>query len=213
MMRKTYGTLLTIAAAALMMVGCGKEDVTDLSDAWTKKEGDVMTKLEEVRTRNTELMGRLQAVNTSSITDSSKIADRAMVETTLNEYMTKIGEVEASLNSLKAKRDSAATLGNRGEFEAMWKSAEADYTAAMGRLEEMENDYNNLANRLDALTTASTAIDTAASVNANDTAKTSESAGAKSDATKTEESASKEDATKADDNSTEKAEKKEESAK
>lgn len=181
MVRKSYSAMILAAAAALVMVGCGKEDLTDLQDTWAKKDGDVTTKLMELKNKNQQLHTEFNAVQAANITDSTKMADRTAAETMLNDHDKQIGEIETMLADLRTKRDSAAAAGKRAEYETAWKAAETEYEAALAKISTLESQSSEIDNKLDGLTSASATPKDTAAVNA-----TGDSATAKSDMKKDE---------------------------
>ncbi len=151
MVRKTYSTLVAMAFAALVMVGCGKEDVSDLTSTWTTKDGEVQTKLTEVQTKSKELQGRLESFQVSNTADTMLTAERAAMITLLQANLSKISELEGNLKTHAATRDSLVTLGNRAEYETAWKSAETEYAGALASLDEIEKQNSDIASRLESL--------------------------------------------------------------
>lgn len=166
MVRKTYSALVAVALAALVMVGCGNEDVSDLATTWTGKEGDVQTKLAGVMAKHSELQGKFQALPAANPADTTAAADRSMVGQMLQDHQTKVAELEAKIKEHQAKREELmATPGSRADYEAAWKSAEADYEAALTSLNEIESQLGDVSGRLDNLNKPSampTNTDTAA---------------------------------------------------
>ena len=162
MVRKTYSTLVAIAVAALVMVGCGKEDVTDLTETWTAKAGEVQTKLDGVKAKNQEAQTQLTSTNVANTTDSMVVMERNAMQTLLQTNMTKVSEIETQLAANSAKRDSLATLGNRAEYEAAWKAADVEYSAAITALDEIEKNSNDIISRMGNLNTAPAKTDTVA---------------------------------------------------
>lgn len=165
MVRKTYSTLVAIAVAALVMVGCGKEDVTDLTETWTAKAGEVQTKLDGVKAKNQEAQTQLTSTTVANTTDSTVVMERNAMQTLLQTNMSKVSEIETQLAANTAKRDSLATLGNRAEYEAAWKAADVEYSAAITALDEIEKNSNDIISRLGSLNTAPAKTDTVAVTN------------------------------------------------
>lgn len=151
MVRKTYSTLVAVALAAIVMVGCGPEDVSDVTSTWTEKEGEVQTKLAGVQAKNQELQTRLTNVTVANPADSTMVTERAALETMLQANMAKVTEIDAKLKEHGAKRDQMAQAGNRAEYEAGLKAAETEYAAATAALDEIEKQNNDIASRLDNL--------------------------------------------------------------
>jgi hypothetical protein len=192
MVRKSYSAMILAAAAALVMVGCGKEDITDLQDTWVKKEGDVVTKLTDLKTKNQEIRSKFDVVKAANITDTVKLADRTIAETMLSDHDSQIGQIETTIASLKAKRDSAATMGKRADYEAAWKAAETEYEGLLAKISTLESQNGEIGNKVDGLANTNTAaIDTAATTpSGTDTAAAKASADEKKpseDASKTAE--------------------------
>lgn len=181
MVRKTYSALVAVVLAALVMVGCGNEDVSDLATTWTGKEGDVQTKLAGVMAKHAELQGKFQALPAANPADTTAAADRTMAGTMLQDHQTKVAELEAKIKTHMTKREELmATPGSRADYEAAWKSAEADYEAALTSLNEIESQLGDVSSRLDNLSKPAampTTTDTAAvgSTTKTDTAKASSS--------------------------------------
>jgi hypothetical protein len=186
-----------ILAAAIVIAGCGKEDLTDLQDTWVKKEGDVIAKLAEVQAKNQELHSKFETVKASNITDTAKLADRTMAETMLGDHDTQIADVEKTIASLKAKRDSVATNAKRADFEAAWKAAETEYDACLAKIASLSSQNGEIGSKIDGLaaTTAAAPIDTVAGAAKPDSAATAVTA---KDAKKPAEEASKVDEKKDD---------------
>jgi hypothetical protein len=200
MIRKTYSALALLALAGMVMVGCGKEDLTELDSTWGKKEGDVMAKYNELQTKNQELTTKFESVKTANLADTTKASDRAMIDQMLKDHQAAIGEIEKTINDLKAKRDEAMKSGKKADYEAAWKDAEAQYEGALKRIDELQSQNNDIASKIDGLSSAATTapagtVDTAAAGTHVDTA----AAAAKTDAKKPAETAAKTTETKADD--------------
>lgn len=162
MVGRIYKTLAVVALAAVVMVGCGKEDVTDLTNTWTAKEGDVQTKLQEVQGKQAELQSRLQSVQVSNTADSATMAKRTIVEQMMQDHQAKIAEIEAKIKEHQDKRTQIAEAGNRAEYEAAWKSAETDYEAALASLDELASQSGTMSSAIDDLSNPPAAVDTTA---------------------------------------------------
>jgi hypothetical protein len=201
MIRKTYSALALLALAGMIMVGCGKEDLTELDSTWGKKEGDVVAKLAELQGKNQELTAKFETIKTANLADTTKASDRAMIDQMLKDHGTATGEIEKTINDLKAKRDEALKSGKKADYEAAWKDAEAQYEGALKRIDELQSQNSDIASKIDGLSsTAATAptgahVDTAAPGAHVDTAAP---AAARADAKKPAETAGKTTEPKAD---------------
>jgi hypothetical protein len=161
MVRKTYGALAIVAIAALSIVGCGKEDLTDLTETWTKAESGVNEKLATVQGEHKMMVDEFQVVQAANATDTTKMADRDMVNQMITDHEKMVGEVEATIAELKTKRDAALAAGNRAEFETAWKEAEVKYAAAAETLDKIIGQHGDMKSKIDGLKNASAAKDTA----------------------------------------------------
>jgi|GEM_PF-2212449 len=158
MIRKTYSALALLAVAGMVMVGCGKEDLTELDTTWGTKDGDVVTKLNDFKAKHAELEARFQTVKANNVADTAKAADRTMVETMLKDQATAVGEVEQTLGELKTKREEALKAGVKADYEAAWKDAEAKYEAALTRLNELEKQQSEIDSKLNGLNSTTPAV-------------------------------------------------------
>ena len=118
MIRKTYSALALLAVAGMVMVGCGKEDLTEMDTTWGKKDSDVVTKLDELKTKNEDLTRAFETLKTANIADTAKAGDRDLVDQMLKDHQTAIGEIEKDVNHLKAKREEALKTGKKADYEA-----------------------------------------------------------------------------------------------
>ncbi len=158
MIRKTYSALALLAVAGMVMVGCGKEDLTELDTTWGTKEGDVVTKLADFQTKNQDFAKRLETIKVDNAADTAKAADRAMVETMVKDQAAAVGEIEQTLNELKTKREEALKAGVKADYEAAWKDAEPKYEAALTRLNELEKQQSDIDSKLNGLNTTTPAV-------------------------------------------------------
>jgi hypothetical protein len=156
MVRKTYSAIAVIAIAAMSIVGCGKENVADLNDNWTKAENDLNSKLTEVKNEHSEILNKFQMVQTADITDSVKLQDRKTVDQMIQDHEKAVGEIEAKANDLKAKRDELMKSPKRADFEAAWNAAKADYDAANAKLDELKSQDSDMKSKIDGLGSGST---------------------------------------------------------
>jgi chromosome segregation ATPase len=166
MVRKTYSALAIVAIAALSIVGCGKEDLTDLNETWTKAESGVNEKLATVQGEHKTMVDEFQVVQTANATDSTKLQDRVMVNQMITDHEKLVGEVEATIADLKAKRDAALAAGKRADFEAAWKEAEVKYAAAAETLDKIESQHSDMKSKIESLKSAPAVKDTAAATTA-----------------------------------------------
>jgi hypothetical protein len=164
MIRKTFSALALLAVTGMVLVGCGKEDLTEMDNTWGKKEADVVAKLSELQAKHGELSAKFGTVQVANVADTAKAADRAMVETSLKNEETAVGTIETTINDLKAKRAEAMAAGKKGEYEAAWKDAEAKYEAALKQIDELEKQNSDLSSKINGLgsATPATTVDTAA---------------------------------------------------
>jgi hypothetical protein len=165
MARMSYSALILAAAAALAIAGCGKEDITDIQDNWVKKEGEVITKVTDVQKQNNDLHTKFETVRTANITDSAKMADRAVAETMLSDHDSQIGAIEKTIDELRAKRDSTAANAKRADYEAAWKAAETEYDGLLAKIKTLDDQNGDIMSKINGLTGTSVGamIDTAAS--------------------------------------------------
>lgn len=190
MIRKTYSALALLAVAGMVMVGCGKEDLTEMDTTWGKKDSDVVTKLDELKTKNEDLTRAFETLKTANIADTAKAGDRALVDQMLKDHQTAIGEIEKDVNDLKAKREEALKTGKKADYEAAWKDAEAKYEAISKRIDELQNQNGELGSKVTELGNAAPAAttDTAAT---GTVAKPDTATAAKAEAKKPAETAGK----------------------
>jgi hypothetical protein len=167
MIRKMYGALALLTVAVFTFIGCGTEDVSDLSNDWTKMDGDVRQKLDQVKTAHQELMGKFTAVPVANTTDTNVAAERTVVDQTLKDQETKIGDVETMLANNQTKHDEATKSGKRADFEAAWNAAKPDYEAALAKLDEISQQTSDLSSKVDGWSKPATTDTTAAPAKAD----------------------------------------------
>jgi hypothetical protein len=160
MVRKTYSALALVAIAAISIVGCGKEDLTDLNETWTKAESSVNEKLATVQGEHTTMVGEFQMVQAANATDTTKMADHAMVNQMIMDHEKMVGEVQQTIADLKNKRDAALAAGTRAEFETAWKEAEVKYAAATEMLDKLMGQHGDMKSKIDGLKSAPAVKDT-----------------------------------------------------
>lgn len=151
MIRMTSSALALLAIAALTIVGCGKEDVTDLNNDWTKLDNDVRTKLTDVKNAHQELVGKLAALPAGNTTDTATAATLKVIDAALKDHEAKLGEIDSLLAGSQTKRDEAAKSGKRADFEAAWNAAKPDYEAAVAKLDEIKDQTSKLSSEADKL--------------------------------------------------------------
>lgn len=174
MIRKTYSALTLLAVAGMIMAGCGKEDLTEMDTTWGKKDSDVVMRFEELKTKNEDLTKAFEMIKTANIADTTKVADRALVDQMLKDHQAAIGEIEKTVNDLKAKREEALKTGKKADYEAAWKDAEPQYEALMKRIDELLNQNGEIGSKVSDIGNAtpapSTTTDTAATGTTADSA-------------------------------------------
>ncbi len=149
MISRTHSALAILALAALTVIGCGKEDVADLKEDWTKMEADVQQKLTDVKNHHNELMTKMTAQPVANSSDTTVIAERNAVEETLRQHEKQIGEIESTLSTTDASRAEAEKGGKRGDYEAAWNTAKTDYEGAIAKLDELDRQNKDLESKID----------------------------------------------------------------
>src|SRR5438477_3973753 len=115
MVRTSYKAFAVMAIVAISIVGCGKEDLTDLNDTWTKAENDLSAKIAETQNQQADMTGKFTAMPVADM-DTTKMQDHKMVDKMLQDHATALGEIETKFNELKAKREEAMKNGKRADF-------------------------------------------------------------------------------------------------
>ncbi len=188
MVRKSINSLFVLALSALALTSCGKEDVTDLTDEWTKAENEVTTELQAFTAKHGELNTKFQAMQTAADpADSAGAAKRAACDLKLKEHETAVADIQKELDAAKAGRDSAIATGARADVEAAWGAAKASYEGIKAKLSELKSQQSTIENDLNAPAAAAPADTTASAATADTAAKTAPAG----DAAKTEGAAKK----------------------
>lgn len=157
MIRNTYKAMLTLAIAALTIVGCGKENVTDLSDAWTKAATDFTTKLNEFKTQHAALATAFETMKASANPADTAMAEtRAKMDQMIKDHEAAVKEIETKLAESQTKMDEVVKAGKRADVETAWKAAEADYTAWNTKLDELMKQHSELEATMKAAPAAAT---------------------------------------------------------
>ncbi|MCC7437605.1 MAG: hypothetical protein IT211_03825 [Armatimonadetes bacterium] len=168
MIHNTYKAMLTLAIAALAIVGCGKENVTDLSDAWTKAAGDLTTKLNDFKTKHGALVAKFETMKASANPADTAMAEtRAKMDQMFKDHEAGVKEVETKLAESQAKMAEVVKAGKRADVETAWKAAEADYTAWGAKLDELMKQHSEMEATMN---TAATAAATTAPATGDTTA-------------------------------------------
>lgn len=155
MIRNTYKAMLTLAIAALAIVGCGKENVTDLSDAWTKAAGDLTTKLNDFKTKHGALVTKFETMKASANPADTAMAEtRAKMDQMIKDHEASVKEIETKLAESQTKMAEVVKAGKRADVETAWKAAEADYAAANAKLDELMKQHSEMESSMNSASSA-----------------------------------------------------------
>ncbi|MBL7987392.1 MAG: hypothetical protein JNJ94_04950 [Chlorobi bacterium] len=158
MIRNTYKAMLTLAIAALTIVGCGKENVTDLSDAWTKAATELTAKLNEFKTHHGALVTKFETMKASANPADTAMAEtRAKMDQMFKAHEATVKEVETKLAESQAKMAEVVKTGKRADVETAWKAAEADYTKWNANLDELTKQHSEIEATMNSAATAAAA--------------------------------------------------------
>lgn len=156
MIRNTYKAMLTLAIAALAIVGCGKENVADLSDAWTKAANDLTTKLSDFNTKHGEFVKKFETMKASANPADTAMAEtRAKIDQMIKNHADEVAKIQTALDDSKKKMDEVVKAGKRADIEAAWKAAEADYAAWNTKLDELMKQHGEMESSMNSASSAS----------------------------------------------------------
>jgi hypothetical protein len=153
MFRKINSAIALLALGAVILVGCGKEDVADLEQTWTTQEGDLLTKLQDVQAKQGDLYTSLTTSPAAMNTDSAVVAERQLIEQKLTSFQERIASVEQTISDFKQKRQEATEAGNRATYETAWTEAKTAYETAMTDLNAMMTDLGTIESQIASLDT------------------------------------------------------------
>lgn len=143
MIRKLSIALMLTAFMGVAIVGCGKEDLTDLQKSWTEKDGEVAAKLAEVNTKYGEAQAEMQTVQTADM-DTAEVQEYEANKARLETIGTQLADAQTKLDAQKEAMTKAGEAGKRAEYEAAWKTAEAEYEGLLASLNEIESQLGSM---------------------------------------------------------------------
>jgi hypothetical protein len=138
-------TLLSVAAVAMIAMGCGRGDIEESQRSWLEDQHRLEKRLLEVRADHNELRRALRTDRAGEIADEESLERFNRADAILGEHESKLNAMDTMIDRHSLARDNAIRADDAAAVGTGWAAAKVDYAASMAALDAIDKQNDDIA--------------------------------------------------------------------